>query len=380
MRVALVHDWLITLRGGEKVLEALCELFPRAEIFTLFHQPGAMPAAIEGRAIHTSHLDRMPGARGRHRELLPLMPAAIRAFDLHGFDLIVSSSHCVAKGVRVPVGAMHLSYVHAPLRYMWDRFEDYFGPGHAAPWVRAAALAMRPMLRAFDVKTAQDIDHIVANSHHVARQIGRHWGRSATVVHPPVELERFTAAPVDGSGRGGYFLCLGALAPYKRIDLAIEAFRAMPELTLWVAGSGQQSRWLKALPPNVKALGQVSDAELPKLYRDARALVFPGEEDFGLTPLEAQAAGRPVIALGRGGALETVTPSTGVFFSDPTVASLSAALRAFDAFEARFEPSDARQNASRFTRASFLAGMKRELSSIGVASPLGEARAAQPPG
>ena len=363
MKVALVHDWLITLRGGEKVLEALVELFPQAEIFTLFHQPGSMAESIEKRPIHTSWLDRMPGARKRHRELLPLMPAAIRALDLSGFDLVVSSSHCVAKGVRVPPAAKHLSYVHAPLRYMWDRFDDYFGPGRASPLVRAAALAMRPALRAFDVRTAQSIDRIVANSQHVARQIARHWGRSATVVYPPVELERFTASSLEGTGRGGYFLCLGALAPYKRVDLAIEAFRAMPGQQLWIAGSGQASGWLDDLPPNVTALGQVSDAELPKLYRDARALVFPGEEDFGLTPVEAQASGRPVIALGRGGALETVTPRTGLFFSDPTVESLRRALDSFDDFEATFDPAAARANAQRFTRAAFLEGIEKLLPS-----------------
>ncbi len=366
VKVALVHDWLITHRGGEKVLDALVALFPQAEIFTLFHEPGAMPAAIEARPIHTAFVDRLPGARNHHRELVPLVPGAIRSLDLSGFDLVVSSSHCVAKGVRVPRGAKHLSYVHAPLRYMWERYDDYFGPGRAAPWVRVAARVVRPAMRAFDVRTAQAIDRVVANSHNVARQIARHWGRSAGVVHPPVELERFTQLPLEGGGQGGYFLCLGALAPYKRIDLAIEAFRAMPEHQLWVAGSGQAKGWLERLPPNVRALGQVSDEELPGLYRAARALVFPGEEDFGLTPLEAQACGRPVIALGRGGALETIADGTGSFFSEPTVESLTGALRGFDAFERRFRPADARKNALRFSRAAFLEGMRRELAALGV--------------
>jgi glycosyltransferase involved in cell wall biosynthesis len=366
VKVALVHDWLITHRGGEKVLDALVELFPQAEIFTLFHEPGAMPAAIEARPIHTAFVDRLPGARSHHRELLPLLPGAIRSLDLSGFELVVSSSHCVAKGVRVPRGAPHLGYVHAPLRYMWERYDDYFGPGRATPWVRAAARVVRPAMRAFDVRTARQVDRLVANSENVARQIARHWGRRASVVHPPVELERFIGGPLEGTGRGGYFLCLGALAPYKRIDLAIEAFRAMPQHQLWIAGSGQARGWLEGLPPNVKALGQVSDAELPALYRGARALVFPGEEDFGLTPLEAQGCGRPVIALGRGGALETVLPTTGIFFPEPAAHSLREAVERFDAFEAGFRPEAARENAMRFSRGAFLTGIRRELKALGI--------------
>ena len=324
MRVALVHDWLITWRGGEKVLEAIAGLFPSADIFTLFHEPGSMSPRIEARTIHTSFLDRLPGSRRSHRQYVPLMPLAIERLSLEGYDLIVSSSHCVAKGARKPARAQHLSYVHAPMRYMWDHFDNYFGPGRTSFAVRASALALRPALQRWDVKSAQGVDRFVANSNNVARQISKRYGRESSVVYPPAELERFSSVAADKPG--SYFLCLGALAPYKRIDLAIEAFTRLG-LPLWVGGTGQQSQWLRALPRNIQALGQVADADLPDLFRGARALVFPGEDDLGLTPIEAQASGRPVIAYARGGALETVVEGvTGCLFHEPTEEAVRVAL------------------------------------------------------
>jgi glycosyltransferase involved in cell wall biosynthesis len=364
MRVALVHDWLVTWRGGEKVLDALCELYPGAPIYTLFHEPGAMSPTVERHPIVTSALDRIPLARTKHRFFLPAMPFAIRAMDVGDVDLVISSSHCVAKAIPTRPNTRHLSYVHAPLRYMWDRFDDYFGPGKARLPIRVAARALRPAFRRWDVRTARDVDRFLANSAHVAAQVQERYGQPARVVHPPVELERFTRAPVAGSGQGGYFLCVGALAPYKRIDLAIEAFRQLG-LPLWIGGSGQEAKsWLHSLPPNVKALGQVSDAELPELYRNARALIFPGVEDFGITPLEAQASGRPVIAFRAGGALETVTEQTGLFFDFQTVDSLVSAVRRFDDFEATFDPADARTQASSFTRAAFQTAIREEAAAL----------------
>jgi glycosyltransferase involved in cell wall biosynthesis len=363
LRVSLVHDWLITWRGGEKVLDAIAELFPEAPIFTLFHDPTDLPASLKSHRIVSSVLDRVPFAKTRHRHFLPLMPGAMRLMDVGHTDLVLSSSHCVAKGVRIPTGANHVSYVHAPLRYMWDRFDDYFGPGKASLPVRYAARAMRPALRGWDVLTSTSVDRFLANSAHVARQIEQRYHRTANVIHPPVELERFASQSLEGTGEGGYFLCLGALAPYKRLDLAIEAFRRSGR-ELWIGGSGQSSQWLRDLPPNVKALGQVPDADLPALYRNARALVFPGVEDFGITPLEAQASGRPVIAFAEGGALETVTPETGVFFSEQTVDALTTALAQFDAFEAEFDPAAARAQAMRFSRAAFQRALVAQLSAV----------------
>jgi glycosyltransferase involved in cell wall biosynthesis len=370
MKVALVHDWLVTYRGGEKVLEAIAGLFPQADLFTLIHRRGTQPDSIEHRAITTSALQRIPGIHRRYRHFLPLLPAAIRSLSLQGYDLVISSSHCVAKGVRKPEGAQHLSYVHAPMRYMWDRFDDYFGPGRSSLAVRAAASAVRPFLRSWDRASAAGVDRFVANSHHIAQKIATLYGRCAEVVHPPVELDRFTSQPLEGGGQGGYYLWLGALAPYKRADLAIEAFRQL-KAPLWIAGSGQdEARLARHLPPGVKLLGQVPDCQLPGLYRDARALIFPGEEDFGLTPLEAQACGRPVIAYGRGGVLETVTARTGVLFPHPTAESLAGAVRRFERWEERFDPRAARRQAQAFSLESFQQGFLRQVSALSGA-PIG---------
>jgi len=374
MRVALVHDWLVTYRGGEKVLEAISELFPEAEIHTLLYRRGTQSPALERARIHTSFLQRVPGALEHHRQMLPLMPPAIRSLRLGECDLVISSSHCVAKGVRVPEGARHLSYVHAPMRFMWDRFGDYFGPGRAPLPVRGAALALRPWLQGWDRRSARGVDRFVANSAHVAGQIRRLWGREAEVIHPPVDLERFTRLPLEGSGRGGYFLWFGALAPYKRVDLAVEAFARLGA-PLWIAGSGQER--VGRPPPNVKLLGQVPDAEVPALLHGARALVFPGEEDFGIAPVEAQACGRPVIAYAGGGALETTSPRTALHFPEQTVDALCEAVRGFDAFEAGFRSADARQNAMRFSKAAFQAALRGAVDSLmGAGAGAGVRRAA----
>jgi glycosyltransferase involved in cell wall biosynthesis len=242
------------------------------------------------------------------------------------------------------------------MRYMWDRFDDYFGPGRSSLPIRTAARALRPWLQRWDRTSSAGIDRIIANSRNVAEKISRFWGLESEVIHPPVELERFTGTPLEGGGRGGYFLWLGALAPYKRLDLALAAFREVGA-PLWVAGSGQEK--VADLPPNVKLLGQVADGDVPELLRGARALVFPGEEDFGITPLEAQACGRPVIAYARGGVLETTDERTALYFREQTPSALAAALRSFDAFEARFDPAAARRNAQRFSRAAFQAAFRR---------------------
>lgn len=373
MRVALVHDWLTGRRGGELVLAQLVRLFPDSEIFTLLHVPGSVGPDVESRPIHTSPLQRVPGVAHRYRTLLPLMPAALRFLDLRGFDLVVSSSHCVAKGAHVPPGVPHLAYVHSPMRYMWDQFDAYFGPGRASLPVRLAASASRPALQAWDRRTAADPDALVANSQHVARRIARFWGREADVIHPPVDLSRFgvqrVQAEAPAAARGGYFLWLGALAPYKRVDLAVEAFRRTGQV-LWIAGDGQDARLLReGLPPNVRWLGKVPDADVPGLYLGARALVFPGEEDFGIAPLEALASGRPVIALARGGALETLTPETGVFFDSPTPEALVEALGRFEVFERGFSPARARARAELFSEERFRDAIRRKVEAVIAGRP-----------
>ncbi|RJS20790.1 glycosyltransferase family 4 protein [Corallococcus sp. H22C18031201] len=366
MKVALVHDWLVTHRGGERVLDALCELYPDADLYTLVHQPGSQPPRIEERRIITSFLQHIPGIHARYRHFLPLFPRAIESMRLEGrYDLVLSSSHCVAKGLRHPSDVPHLSYVHAPMRYMWDLFDDYFGSGRASVPVRAAARAVRPYLQRWDRTTAAGVDRFVANSRHIAGKIRRFWGREASVVHPPVELERFTRLPLDGGGQGGYFLWLGAFAPYKRLDVALEAFRHL-DTPLWVVGTGQEAARLTSgpLPPHIRFLGSVPDEALPTLYRDARALIFTPEEDFGITPLEAQATGRPVLALGRGGALETVTERTGLFFSEQTPEALIDTVHRFAAWEPGFRAEDARAQAERFSRASFQRGIQAEVEAL----------------
>lgn len=349
------------------MLDALCELFPEAELFTLLHKKGSVSARIEDRPIHTSFLQHVPGIFTQYRNFLPVFPAAISALKLQGFDLVLSSSHCVAKGVRIPQGARHLSYVHAPMRYMWDLFDDYFGPGRASRPVRIAAHVARPALQAWDRRT-ENVHRFVANSHNVAQKIALHYGRSASVVHPPVDVERFAQAPLEGGGQGGYFLWVGAPSPYKRLDLVVQVMGQLG-LPLWVAGPGKLEVELKSAPSNVRFLGEVSDAELPKLYRDARALLFPADEDFGITPLEALASGRPVIAFARGGALETLTAETGLFFNAQTPEALATAIQDFEVWEKRFSPEDARRQASAFGKARFLERIRREVDQVLAGAP-----------
>jgi glycosyltransferase involved in cell wall biosynthesis len=360
MRVALVHDWLTGMRGGERCLEVFCELFPDATVFTLVHVPGTVSEGIEKTRIHASRLSRLPGISRHYRMLLPIFPALVERFDLRGYDLILSSSHCVAKGVRVPQGALHVSYIYTPMRYVWDLYEDYFGPGRASLLHRGLMAVLRRRLQRWDVSVAGRVDHFVAISRHVADRVKRHYGRDASVIYPPVEVSRFHL----GQGRGGFYLVVSAFAPYKRLDLAIGACNALRR-PLKIVGGGQDEQKLRAMAgPTVEFLGPRSDKEVAVLYADCRALLFPGVEDFGITPLEAMASGRPVIAFAKGGALETIIPlgvtagahaqaPTGVFFESQTAESLAAAIERFEANSTRFEPKALRERALAFDRQVF---------------------------
>src|SRR5690606_21256241 len=282
MRVALVHDWLTGMRGGERVLEALIRLWPDAEIFTLLHLRGSVSPLIEERPIHTSFIDRLPGASKRYRNLLPLFPAAIERFDLRGFDLVVSSSHCVAKGVR-PAGAPHLCYCHTPMRYVWDLYDDYFGRGRAALPVRMAMPPIAAWLRRWDRRTASRVDTFVAHSAFIRERIRRCYGRDAVLVHPPVAAERLRHA----RPRQHFYLIVSALVPYKRIELAIAAFNRLGR-PLVIAGSGPELERLRRMArPNVRFTGWLPDDEIADLYERCRAFIFPGVEDFGITAVEA---------------------------------------------------------------------------------------------
>jgi len=307
VKVALVHDWLTGMRGGEKVLERLALLFPDAPIFTLVWNRGSVSRAIESHPITTSFLQRLPDAGRRYRWFLPLYPRAIESLRLPDVDVVISTSHAAAKSVIAPPGAFHLSYIHTPMRYIWELEHEYF-PSDRFPWPLSAYVRSTcARLRRWDVATAHRPDAMLANSQHVAARIRRHYGRDATVVHPPVDVDRFAV----GAGPRSYDLLAGAMAPYKNGELAIAACARLGR-KLVVVGSGQEEKKLRALAgPDVEFRGWVSDDELARLYAGARTLLFPGEEDFGIIPVEAMASGCPVVALARGGALETVGGGAG---------------------------------------------------------------------
>ncbi len=362
MRVALVHDWLTGNRGGEKVLLELVRLFPGATLFTLFHFPGSVPDEIERLEIRTTFLQTLVSRHRNYRHLLPLFPVAAEGWDLSGFDLVLSSSHCVAKNARKAPRAVHVCYCHTPVRYLHDQFDDYFR-ARSLP-VRLAAGAARAPLAAWDRATAARVDAFLSNSRNVRERIARIYARDAIVVTPPADTLFFT--PEARERRG--FLVVSALAPYKRLDAAILAANRA-HLPLTIAGFGPEEGRLRGLArETVRFVGTPNDDELRDLYRSAEAVLMPGEEDFGIVPVEAQACGTPVIALGRGGATETVVDGeTGVLYSEPGPEALLAAIDRFGRL--RFNPGALTGNAGRFSRdafrGSFLSALRNQLETLG---------------
>jgi len=359
VKTALIHDWLTGRRGGEKVLEVLAELFPEAPIYTLFHFPHSQVPEIEKRTIKTSFLQRLPWLRRRYRFYLPLFPLAIELFNLQEYDLIISSSHCVAKGAIPKPGALHVSYVHSPMRYAWNQYHAYFSAERLSFISRLLIPPQIHYLRLWDVTSAARVDYFIANSQHVGQRIARYYHRKAEVIYPPVDTTFFV--PADSEAREDYFLIVSALVPYKKIDLAIQAFNRL-QWPLLIIGQGPEERRLRRLAKsNITFLKNVSDEKLRKAYQRARAFVLPGEEDFGLATVEAQACGTPVIALGRGGSLETVRPEeTGVLFPE---ASVEALLEALDKFERLpFNKSAIRHHAEKFSREVFREKMTQFLA------------------
>jgi glycosyltransferase involved in cell wall biosynthesis len=353
VRTVLVHDWLTGMRGGEKVFAAIAELFPDAPIYTLVHRRGAVTPAIEAHPVRVSWLGRLPGATRYYRRLLPFYPAAIAAVTLPAADLVLTSSHAAAKAVRKPKGAMHVVYCHTPMRYLWDLYDDYFGKGRAGLATRAAMGVLKGPLRRWDVATAAGVDHWIANSANVRERIQRLYGREAVVLPPFVDLDRF---PPETRGTAPPFharrlLVVSALVPYKRIELAIAAAARLGQ-GLDIVGTGPERNRLERLAAqsgaDVRFHGWLDDGALARAYREAAACLMPGEEDFGIAPLESMASGRPVIAFGRGGALETVVPgTTGLFFATPDAEALAAAIQAAAAID--WDPARLRARAAEFS-------------------------------
>lgn len=368
MKVALVHDWLTGMRGGERCLEAFCELFPDADLFTLFHIPGKVSPRIESMRIHTSFLQNLPGIKRYYRYYLPLMPWAVGAFNLKGYDLVLSSSHCVAKGVRITGDGTHICFCFTPMRYIWDQFDAYFsGRGR---WTQSIIMRLlRPFLKNWDVRSNRGVHQFIAISRYIQKKIGIYYQRESTVITPPVNTRYFSPS---NESREEFFLMVGALSPYKRVDLAVEAFNELG-YPLTIIGEGPELPYLRTLAgSNIQFLGWVGDEDIRSYYARCRALVFPGEEDFGIVPLEAQAMGCPVIALGRGGALDTVIPEpgswksqtgipeiktqkpTGLFFYQTEKENLCQAVERFIAVEMEFDANEIREHSLKFDREQFL--------------------------
>jgi glycosyltransferase involved in cell wall biosynthesis len=355
MRVAIVHYWLLGMRGGEKVVEALCRLYPNADLFTLFYQPDKVSSLISSRRVIASFLN---SGRRFYRSLLPLMPLALEQFDLREYDLVISSESGPAKGVLTRSTTRHICYCHTPMRYLWDLYPEYIHDFVRSRWRRAAIAPFASYLRLWDYASAARVDDFVANSENTRQRIWKAYRREAQVIHPPVDVESFYERPADD-----YFLIVSELVPYKRLDYAVRLFTRSGR-KLRIAGDGPEFKRLrKAAGSSIEFCGRVPDAELRELYARCRSLVVPGEEDFGITMVEALASGKPMVALGRGGVLEIVPDGGAVLYDQPSEACLEDALARFDAFEQRVNSAALRAHASRFSEAHF-AGEFRALVRI----------------
>ncbi|MFC2158619.1 glycosyltransferase [Acidobacteriota bacterium] len=348
LKVALVHDWFPVRRGGEKVFEIFAEIFPKAPIYTLFHIPGSQIDEIESREIRTSFIQRLPFLKTKFRHYLPLFPLAAELFDLQKYDLVLSSSHCVAKGVLPRPDALHISYIHSPVRYAWNQYFAYFSSDRLGVFSRFFIPPIIHYIRMWDQSSTHRVDNFIANSAAVSQRIRRYYRRESDVIHPWVDTEFFQPSDTQED----YFLIVSALVPYKKIDLAVEAFRRNG-LPLKIVGQGPEFKRLKkSAPANVEFLGYLDDEALRRLYQGARALIMPGEEDFGINSLESQACGVPVIAYARGGAVETVIPGeTGILFETLSIPGLVGALDNFQSMT--FNKKSVRANAMKYSRSEF---------------------------
>jgi glycosyltransferase involved in cell wall biosynthesis len=356
MRVALVHYWLLNMRGGEAVLEAIGRLFPKADIFTLFYDPEAISPEIRSHKIYASWLNP---ARRHYRTLLPLMPLALEQFDLRGYDLVISSESGPAKGVLTSSTARHVCYCHTPMRYLWELYPAYREEWAGSSLKRLLIAPLANYLRIWDFASAARVDEFIANSRNVQRRIWKTYRRHSRVIYPPVPVETFYWKEPEG-----YYLIVSELVAYKRIDQAVQLFSSSGR-QLKIVGDGPEYGRLKRMASRaVEFCGRVNGNDLRDLYARCNALLIPGEEDFGLTAVEAQASGKPVIALGRGGVLETVStdqPVGGVFYPEPDAESLDAAIRRFEAIAPQIRSQELQQSAARFSERVFQERMRHVL-------------------
>jgi glycosyltransferase involved in cell wall biosynthesis len=371
MRIAIIHYWLVGMRGGEKVLEAICQLFPEADIYTHVYVPAAISDSIKKHKINTTFINSLPYAARMYKRYLPLMPMALEQLDLSRYDLVISSESGPSKGVIPASPAIHVCYCHSPMRYIWNMYNRYYDDSG-----RLTQLMMPPLahyLRSWDAATANRVDSFVANSTTVSRRIRSYYRREADVIYPPVDTHSFR--PVARSEVGDYYLMVGELVGYKRPDLAVEAFNQMKEKLVVIGGGEMLDQLRKLAGPTVTILGPQPFEILQAHYARCKALVFPGEEDFGIVPVEAMASGRPVIAFGRGGATETVVAGkTGVFFDVQSVEAIIDAIERFQQME--FNPADAVARASDFRTEVFLDRFRAMINEAAGIEPAWVARSA----
>jgi len=364
LRVALVHYWLVNMRGGERVLESLCRMFPDADIYTHVVDRSNISRLLASHRITETFIGRLPFAKRWYQKYLPLMPWALEALDLTDYDLIISSEAGPAKGIVPPPDGIHIAYVHSPTRYIWDKYYVYRGA--AGRLTRLVMLPIAHWLRIWDTASAARVDHVLANSTFVAQRVTKYWRRDAEVVFPPVAVEEFQPAAVEDLE--GYYLWAGELVSYKRPDIAVEAFRRNGRRLIVIGNGSERARLERNATPNITFIGKVGFAELKRYMARCQALIFPGDEDFGIIPVEVQASGRPVIAYGRGGILDTVIDGqTGILYREPGAEGLVAAIERFEASDLVRGATDACvANASRFTEAAFQDGVRAALARCGV--------------
>jgi glycosyltransferase involved in cell wall biosynthesis len=358
-RVAIVHYWLVGMRGGERVLERLLRLFPEADIFTHVYDPAAVSALIRSHRVTTSFIQKLPGATRHYQKYLPLMPMALEQFDLRGYDLVISSEAGPAKGVIAAPDALHLCYCHSPMRYLWDHYHDY-----AASSGRAARIVMPwafHRMRQWDVSSAARVDRFIANSSFIQRRIQRVWARSSAVVHPPVDVSLYQPT----RDVGAHYLWVGQMTAYKRADITVDAFNRLG-LPLLMIGTGEQEAQLRRRAgPNIRIVSRLPFDQLRAAYAQCRALIFTAEEDFGIVPVEAMAAGRPVLAYAGGGTRDSVVPgTTGLLFSPQTADGLIDGVAAMEEWLPDFDPAAAIAQARRFSPEAFDAGIRAQLADL----------------